>query len=48
MVSEKAASELAIAPFLVEQLNWKNKVLTGDALYCQRELGSPALLMKLA
>ena len=35
---EKAASELAIAPFLLEQLDWKDKVLTGDALYCQREL----------
>ncbi len=34
--AEKAASELAIAPFLLEPLDWKNKVLTGDALYCQR------------
>jgi predicted transposase YbfD/YdcC len=36
--AEKAASELALAPFLLEPLDWKNKVLTGDALYCQRAL----------
>ena len=33
---KKQKSELAVAYRLVEQINWKGKVLTGDALYCQR------------
>jgi len=33
---KKQKSELAVAYRLVEQIDWKGKVLTGDALYCQR------------
>ena len=29
-------SELAVAAVLVKQIDWNGKVLTGDALYCQR------------
>jgi predicted transposase YbfD/YdcC len=30
--------ELTVAPALVRQLDWQGRVLTGDALYCQRTL----------
>jgi predicted transposase YbfD/YdcC len=33
---KKEKSELAVASRLIQQLDWKGKVLTGDALYCQR------------
>src|SRR5881296_1228541 len=33
---DKAKSELAVASLLVKLIDWKGKVLTGDALYCQR------------
>ncbi len=33
---QKMKSELAVAALLVKQIDWKGKVLTGDALYCQR------------
>ena len=33
---QKMKSELAVAALLVKQIEWKGKVLTGDALYCQR------------
>lgn len=33
---KKQKSELAVAYRLVEQIDWKEKILTGDALYCQR------------
>lgn len=33
---KKQKSELAVAYRLVEQIDWKGKILTGDALYCQR------------
>jgi len=35
---KKQKSELAVAYRLVGQIDWKGKVLTGDALYCQRHL----------
>jgi predicted transposase YbfD/YdcC len=35
---DKAQSELAVASLLVKLIDWKGKVLTGDALYCQRLL----------
>jgi len=35
---DKAKSELAVASLLVKLVDWKGKVLTGDALYCQRLL----------
>jgi predicted transposase YbfD/YdcC len=35
---EKAKSELAVASLLVKLVDWEGKVLTGDALYCQRLL----------
>jgi predicted transposase YbfD/YdcC len=37
---KKEKSELAVASRLIQHLDWKGKVLTGDALYCQRCLCS--------
>lgn len=37
---KKERSELAVASRLIEHLDWKGRVLTGDALYCQRRLCS--------
>lgn len=34
--AKKQKSELAVAARLIQQLDWQGKVLTGDALYCQR------------
>src|SRR5437660_8527559 len=34
--AKKQKSELAVASRLIQQLDWNGKVLTGDALYCQR------------
>ncbi len=31
-------AELSGAPKLVDRVNWQGRILTGDALYCQREL----------
>lgn len=36
--ADKAEAELTVAPDLLAQLDWHNRVLTGDALYCQRTL----------
>ena len=36
--AKKEKSELAVASRLIQQLDWKGRVLTGDALYCQRGL----------
>jgi predicted transposase YbfD/YdcC len=36
--ADKAAAELTVAPALVAQLDWRGRVLTGDALFCQRPL----------
>lgn len=34
----KAEAELTVAPRVIAHLDWHGRVLTGDALYCQREL----------
>jgi predicted transposase YbfD/YdcC len=36
--AEKAEAELTVAPALVARLDWHGRVLTGDALFCQRAL----------
>jgi predicted transposase YbfD/YdcC len=36
--ADKAAAELTVAPTLLERLDWTGRVLTGDALFCQRDL----------
>jgi predicted transposase YbfD/YdcC len=35
---DKAEAELTVAPALLGRLDWRNRVLTGDALHCQRTL----------
>ncbi|MDQ2806107.1 MAG: ISAs1 family transposase [Chloroflexota bacterium] len=35
---DKAAAELNTAPLVIAQVNWAGRVLTGDALLCQRTL----------
>jgi predicted transposase YbfD/YdcC len=35
---DKEAAELTVAPALINQIDWPGRVLTGDALFCQREL----------
>ncbi len=42
--AKKQKSELAVAYRLILQIDWKGKVLTGDALYCQRCLCAALLL----
>jgi predicted transposase YbfD/YdcC len=37
-LAEKAEAELTVAPALVAQVDWDGRVLTGDALFCQRNL----------
>lgn len=34
----KIEAELTVAPDLIERLDWHQRVLTGDALFCQRAL----------
>jgi predicted transposase YbfD/YdcC len=41
---KKQKSELAVAYRLILQVDWKGKILTGDALYCQRCLCAAILL----
>jgi len=36
--ADKAEAELAVAPQVVASLDWRGRVLTGDALSCQRSL----------
>jgi len=36
--AEKAEAELTAAPRLLARLDWRGRVLTGDALFCQRNL----------
>jgi hypothetical protein len=38
--AKKHKSELAVASRLIQHIDWEGKVLTGDALYCQRGLCS--------
>jgi hypothetical protein len=35
---DKAEAELTVAPALMARLDWIERVLTGDALFCQRDL----------
>ena len=35
---DKAEAELTVAPSVISQLDWQGRVLTGDALFCQRSL----------
>jgi len=35
---DKAEAELTVAPALLARLDWSGRVLTGDALFCQRAL----------
>jgi len=37
-VGDKAQAELTVAPALLAQIDWTGRVLTGDALFCQRNL----------
>lgn len=36
--TDKAEAELTVAPTLLDRLDWHGRVLTGDALFCQRAL----------
>ena len=36
--ADKAEAELTVAPALLERIDWRGRVLTGDALFCQRNL----------
>jgi predicted transposase YbfD/YdcC len=36
--ADKAEAELSVAPALLARLDWRGRVLTGDALFCQRTL----------
>jgi predicted transposase YbfD/YdcC len=36
--AEKSEAELTVAPALLARVAWPGRVLTGDALFCQREL----------
>jgi predicted transposase YbfD/YdcC len=35
---EKQEAELTVAPVLIDRIDWHGRVLTGDALFCQRDL----------
>ena len=36
--AEKAEAELTVAPRLIARIDWRGRVLTGDALFCQRSV----------
>jgi predicted transposase YbfD/YdcC len=36
--ADKGEAELTVAPTLLSRLDWHDRVLTGDALFCQRDL----------
>jgi predicted transposase YbfD/YdcC len=36
--TDKAEAELTAAPRLIDRIDWQGRVLTGDALFCQRHL----------
>jgi predicted transposase YbfD/YdcC len=36
--ADKVEAELTVAPRVIGQMDWHGRVLTGDALYCQRHL----------
>jgi len=35
---EKAEAELTVAPQLIKRIGWQGRVMTGDALFCQRNV----------
>ncbi|MGI8551800.1 MAG: hypothetical protein ACR2PL_13590 [Dehalococcoidia bacterium] len=35
---QKDEAELTVVPAVVERIDWRGRVLTGDALFCQRAL----------
>lgn len=41
---DKAEAELTVAPALLDRLDWSGRVLTGDALFCQRHLCQQVLV----
>jgi predicted transposase YbfD/YdcC len=41
--TDKAEAELTVAPILISRLDWQGRVLTGDALHCQRHLCAQVL-----
>lgn len=36
--TDKAEAELTVAPKLIKRVDWQGRVMTGDALFCQRNL----------
>lgn len=42
VTTTKADAELTVAPLLLAQIDWHGRVLTGDALFCQRALSAGA------
>lgn len=36
--ADKAEAELTVAPDLIRRIDWQGRVMTGDALFCQRNL----------
>jgi predicted transposase YbfD/YdcC len=36
--ADKAEAELTVAPALLDRIDWQGRVMTGDALFCQRNL----------
>jgi predicted transposase YbfD/YdcC len=36
--ADQAETELTVAPALLQRIDWRGRVLTGDALFCQRAL----------
>ncbi len=43
---DKAEAELTVAPALVARIDWQGRVLTGDALFCQRALCAQVLAVE--
>lgn len=41
--ADKAEAELTVAPALLARLDWRGRVLTGDALFCQRTVCAQVL-----
>lgn len=41
--TDKSEAELTVAPALIARLSWAGRVLTGDALFCQRALCTQVL-----
>ena len=41
--TDKAEAELTVAPDLIKRIDWQDRVMTGDALFCQRKLCQQAV-----